>query len=182
MPLISPALCIYTRDLFAMTLIVSALSVILVVVFATPSSKSAGNTILGWHDELYNTTVRCDFTHSSTISEVSAGGLIEFDRRITNTAKLAPRTRKNHRSRSWSKGKSLGTRTGIECNRRASLNRRTYLPKCLDGLPLVRRRRLRVPRDSLEDRKRNTRLRYSVVSLRRCIVLHHHDSGSEQSD
>ncbi|GMH77838.1 hypothetical protein TL16_g07554 [Triparma laevis f. inornata] len=57
MPLISPALYIYTRDLFAMTLIVSALSVILVVVFATPSSKSAGNTILGWHDELYNTTV-----------------------------------------------------------------------------------------------------------------------------
>ncbi|GMI08971.1 hypothetical protein TrVE_jg11427 [Triparma verrucosa] len=57
-----------------MTLVVSLLSMALVALFVSPSSKSAGDQVLKWHDELYNDTVRCDFTFNGTMESSGALG------------------------------------------------------------------------------------------------------------
>ena len=57
-----------------MTLVVSLLSMVLISLFVSPSSKSAGDQVLKWHDNLYNDTVRCDFTFNGTMESSGALG------------------------------------------------------------------------------------------------------------
>ena len=74
MAVISRSLYLYTRDIFSITLVVCLVSTALVSLFVSPSSKSAGDQVLEWHDELYNDTVRCDLAFNGTMESPGASG------------------------------------------------------------------------------------------------------------